>query len=124
MAALQSASPEAAHWVVADYLNYEFAVTVEGDEVAAFIVWRELGAGECEVLNLVVGAAFRRRGMARELMMRLLGERGRTVFLEVRESNETARNFYKSMEFKEVSIRNGYYENPSEAGIVMKFHSC
>jgi ribosomal-protein-alanine N-acetyltransferase len=46
------------------------------------------------------------------------------VFLEVRESNQAARIFYKSMGFQEVGIRKEYYQAPLEAAIVMKFHSC
>ena len=47
-----------------------------------------------------------------------------SVFLEVRESNVIAQAFYKSLGFKELSRRQGYYSAPPEAGIVMKFHSC
>ena len=45
-------------------------------------------------------------------------------YLEVRESNQAARNLYKSMGFQEVNIRPEYYQFPLEAAIVMKFHSC
>jgi len=58
------------------------------------------------------------------LLEPLLNLRGSQVFLEVRESNQAARIFYKSMGFQEVSTRREYYEFPSEAAIVMKFHSC
>jgi [ribosomal protein S18]-alanine N-acetyltransferase len=124
IAAIQSASPEAAHWPVAEYMPYEFTVSIADGGVAGFLVWRRLAEGECELLTLAVAPAFRRRGIARELLKPLLNLGNNEVFLEVRESNRTARIFYKSMGFQEVSIRRGYYEYPSEAAIVMKFHSC
>ena len=122
--AIQSACPEAAHWPAADYLQYEFTLAISNETVAGFLVWRDLGDGECEILNLAVAPDYRRQGVARELLKPLLDLRDARIFLEVRESNRSARIFYKSMGFQEVSRRGGYYEFPPEAAIVMKFHSC
>ena len=124
VAAIQSASPEASHWPVADYMRYEFTVSQWDGSVAGFLVWRRLAQDECEVLNLAVAPEFRRRGVARQLLEPLLKLRDNCVFLEVRESNRTARLFYKSMGFQEVNVRSLYYQSPAEAAIVMKFHSC
>ena len=122
--AIQRASPEAAQWKVADYLEQDFRVAVEGDSVVGFVVLRDVAADEREVLNLAVGLNFRRRGVARELLRSSLRGFVGTVFLEVRESNTGALEFYKSHKFQEVSRRAKYYENPVETAIVMKFHSC
>jgi ribosomal-protein-alanine N-acetyltransferase len=122
--AIQSASPEAARWPAADYLAHEFTVAISDGAVAGFLVWRLVDDGECEVLNLAVAPAFRRRGLARELLKPLLNLGNTRIFLEVRESNLGARMLYKSMGFQEVSIRKRYYEAPAESAIVMKFHSC
>jgi [ribosomal protein S18]-alanine N-acetyltransferase len=124
VAAIQSISPEAAHWPVTEYLQYEFTVSACDGGVAGFLVWRRLAPGECELLNLVVAAEFRRRGIARQLLAPLLHLADNAVFLEVRESNQAARSFYKSLGFKEVSVRREYYNSPAESAIVMKFHSC
>jgi ribosomal-protein-alanine N-acetyltransferase len=124
VAAIQSTSPEAAQWPVAEYPRYEFTVSIEDGAVAGFLVWRPLAQGECELLNLVVAPRFRRQGVARQLLEPLLNLRGNRIFLEVRESNRAARIFYKSMGFQEVSVRYEYYEIPPESAIVMKFHSC
>lgn len=122
--AIQAASPEAAHWDAADYLNYDFEVAVWDAQVAGFRVSRALGEGECELLNLAVEPAFRRRGIGRRLMETLLAQRPIDIWLEVRESNDAARKFYEIMGFKDAGRRSGYYCDPHEAGIVMKFHSC
>jgi ribosomal-protein-alanine N-acetyltransferase len=124
VAVIQAASPEASQWNAADYLHYDFRVSVCGIQVAGFLVSRALTEGETELLNLAVAPEFRRRGVARKLVESLLAESPGAVYLEVRESNRVARKFYNRMGFQEVSTRSGYYQAPPEAAIVMKFHSC
>ena len=93
-------------------------------EENGFLVARTLAADEHEILNLAVTPDSRRKGVARALLGSALESFHGSVFLEVRESNGVAQAFYKSLGFKELSRRQGYYSSPSEAGIVMKFHSC
>ena len=121
--AIQVASPEAAQWDVAGYAGYDLLVAVTDDRVSGFLAARSLGASERELLNLAVAPAFRRRGIASELMRTFLTDQNGAVFLEVRESNLTARTFYKSLGFKEVNKRPKYYSSPVESGIVMHYHS-
>ena len=40
VAAIQTASPEAARWEVAQYLQYRFEIAVSGAKVAGFLVAR------------------------------------------------------------------------------------
>lgn len=124
VAIVQAASPEAAQWDVVGYLQYDFRVSVCGNQVTGFLVSRTLTEGETELLNLAVAPGFRRQGVARKLVESLLGESPGVVYLEVRESNRAARKFYDQLGFQEVSSRSGYYQAPPEAAIVMKFHSC
>ena len=124
VAAIQQASPGAANWNVADYLEQDFRVAIDGNRVVGFLVARTLTVGEHEILNLAVTPDSRRKGVARALLASVLDAFRGSVFLEVRESNEIAQAFYKSLGFKELSRRRGYYNSPPEAGIVMKFHSC
>jgi ribosomal-protein-alanine acetyltransferase len=122
--AIQAASPEAARWNAADYLQYDFRVSIRGFRVEGFLVSRTLTKGEAEILDLAVAPEFRRQGVARKLVESLLAESPGIVYLEVRKSNWNARRFYKCMGFQEVSSRPEYYDAPPEAAIVMKFHSC
>jgi [ribosomal protein S18]-alanine N-acetyltransferase len=107
-----------------DYLNDDFWVAVTGFHVVGFLAGRTLGAGEHELLNLAVAPEWRRQGIGRALVAGWLERNPGTVFLEVRPSNTAARLFYKSLGFQEISTRPEYYQNPPEAAIVLKFHSC
>ncbi len=120
---IQSAAPEASQWNPRDYLSYECRVAVEGGEVRGFSVARQVADGEWEVLNLAVAAAFRRRGIGRQLLKNLLEGRRGEFFLEVRESNSAAREFYEQAGFRAITKRLQYYANPVETAIVMKLYS-
>jgi len=124
IAAIQAASPEAANWRPADYLAHRLLVAIGGAGVMGFVAARPVAEGEFEILNLAVGPEFRRQGIARELLEALFQDSHGTFFLEVRESNQAAQMCYKSLGFQSIGRRLGYYEGPSEAAIVMKFHSC
>ncbi|MEL7297163.1 MAG: ribosomal protein S18-alanine N-acetyltransferase [Pseudomonadota bacterium] len=73
-----------------------------------------VAAGEAHVLNICIAPAFRRRGYALSLLLRLISEarrqRVKTMFLEVRPSNLAATNLYKSIGFSSVGLRRDYYK--------------
>jgi len=114
--AIQESSPEAAQWPVEDYLEQTIRVVEVEGAVAGFAVWRELGGGEWELLNIAVSGAFRRRGLGRRLVAELPAGR---IFIEVRESNGAARRLYETCGFAAVGRRREYYSGPVEDGIVM-----
>lgn len=80
-------------------------------------------AGEGELMRIAVHPDLRGRGYARILMdtlVRSARERGVSVItLEVRNSNQSARNLYKSYGFVEEAVRKGYYTEPVEDAIIM-----
>jgi len=118
--AIQSGSPEAADW---DPSGYDCSVAVVDGKVAGFLVTRETGLGEHEILNLAVDPSQRRRGIARALLFRVLAKGSGTWYLEVRESNSAAINLYKSAGFKPAGRRPNYYGDSGEAAVVMRFYS-
>ena len=132
IAAIQAASPEAAHWNPADYLTHDCRVADVSSCVAGFIVTREVAPGEREILNLAVDPAERRTGIARGLVRDALARaksedalkrvRG-TWFLEVRASNTAAIRLYESAGFHSAGRRTKYYYEPAEDAIVMRFFS-
>ena len=110
-------------WQPADYLQHECIVAEVDGRLAGFLASRETAPGQREILNLAVDETYRRQGVARALLQHeLKGARGEW-FLEVRESNTVALSLYQSCGFQAVGRRVGYYSEPCEAGIVMRFFS-
>jgi ribosomal protein S18 acetylase RimI-like enzyme len=123
IAAIQEASPEAAQWNPADYLHHDCRVADVRSCVAGFLVIRQVGPGEREILNLAVDPAERRSGIARGLLRDELARAKGAWFLEVRASNTAAIGLYESAGFVRAGRRPGYYQEPAEEAIVMRFFS-
>jgi ribosomal-protein-alanine N-acetyltransferase len=82
-----------------------------------------LAAGEAEVQNLAVVPEKRRRGLASGLLAaaleRLSAAGAKSVWLEVRESNQEAIAFYERHSFRRAGRRPGYYSSPPEAALIL-----
>jgi ribosomal-protein-alanine N-acetyltransferase len=78
---------------------------------------------EGHILNVTVHPEYRRQGIARRLVRHvaaLLAERGcRTIFLEVRASNEAAKVMYQRAGFSVIGTRKNYYTHPQEDALAM-----
>ena len=76
-----------------------------------------------DITNVAVRPQYRRRGIARQLVGRMLEQmaaKGVTgVLLEVRESNLPAQNCYAQAGFTVVGRRKNYYELPKEDALLM-----
>lgn len=78
---------------------------------------------EAEIVRIAVVKEQRKQGTGKSLLNALeeicrkkqIGK----LLLDVRESNQAARAFYKKMAFQEDGIRKGFYEVPTEDGILM-----
>ena len=70
-----------------------------------------------EILAIATIEEYRNKGIAQELLDKI---KTKDIFLEVRESNQVAINFYKKNKFKEISVRKNYYSEPNENAIIMK----
>lgn len=99
-----------------------YFVYVDHGYILGYAIVRIL-ADEGEIQRIAVYPEYRRQGIARKLMDAMVTfarSRGvRAIALEVRESNQGARNLYDSYGFREEAVRRGYYRNPAEDAIVM-----
>jgi ribosomal-protein-alanine N-acetyltransferase len=84
-------------------------------------VWRVLD--ELHINNLAVLPAYRRAGIGLALLRHALDEGARMgarrATLEVRRSNDAARQLYERFGFSVVGVRHGYYSNPVEDALVL-----
>ncbi len=84
-------------------------------------LWTVIDEGN--ITNMAVSPAYRRKGIARQLMQEM-EKRGRmkdvsVFFLEVRESNTPARNLYEIMGYRVIGRRKNFYEKPAEDALIM-----
>jgi len=120
---------EAVFWPessVKETLGWQGALALASEasgELRGFLIGRQMG-DEAEILNLAVETKSRRRGEGGALLKAAVQEfraRGVSrVFLEVRESNEAGVTFYGKHGFSKVGRREGYYQDPEEAALVME----
>jgi len=121
---IQKSSPEAVLWEPQGYLAYDCLVAELNGRVVGFVVCRILDDKEGEVLSLVVDPPFRRRGIAKRLMLEVLSRARESWFLEVRQSNSPALILYRNLGFQEISRRPNYYQDTGETAVVMRRFSC
>lgn len=101
--------------------NYYLVAEIQG-EIVGF-------AGSCisvdaaDIMNIAVMEAFRRRGIGGKLLSVLLKKAEMSgcekILLEVRKSNQEARQLYKSYGFMELTVRERYYSHPLEDAVIM-----
>ena len=79
---------------------------------------------ESDMMNVAVHPDYRRRGIARKLMVALvdaLKEKGvGSLALEVRQSNLPAIALYEQLDFHQVGLRPNYYRNPKENALILR----
>jgi ribosomal-protein-alanine N-acetyltransferase len=129
MLKLERDASTAAHWSTEQYESAfsgagpsRVLLIIEEDTIVqGFIAARALGA-EWEIENIAVAGSVRSRGLGTLLLGEVLnlarGRDAKAVFLEVRESNRSARRLYEKWAFVESGRRKRYYAEPDEDAIV------
>ena len=96
----------------------------EADGVVAGYVGSQTVLDSSDMMNLAVSQDFRRQGIGEQLVNSLteaLAEKGvKTLLLEVRISNEPAKQLYQKLGFEIVGKRPRYYEKPREDALILR----
>ncbi len=123
-------SPEASIWSresLLESVSHGIAWAAELNGRVAGILIGRLASDEFEILNLAVGKAFRRRGIASQLVNSALEHAraagARRTYLEVRASNEGGIAFYMRVGFGECGRRPNYYRDPIEDAVLLVSHT-
>ena len=98
-------------------------VAVEDEKVLGY-VGSQTVMGETDMMNVAVHPDYRKHGIATGLITELIGalkkRESHCLTLEVRASNEPAKNLYKMLDFEEIGIRKNYYRNPREDALILR----
>jgi ribosomal-protein-alanine acetyltransferase len=126
-AAGDSGSPQRFTWVVEENDVRGKTVSDPTPHLLAFLVAHRVD-NEWELENIVVGEESRRRGIGTRLLGQFIdharAQNADAVYLEVRQSNQTARAFYRKLGFVEIGSRKGYYATPPDDAILCRFSFC
>ena len=106
------------HVLIIPHPEYGLEVQVIG-YICAWVIFEEI-----RFLNLAIHPEFRCQGLAKRLIHEVLDigleSSACRGMLEVRESNDSAINLYKSFNFQSYATRKSYYTNPTEDAILMR----
>lgn len=95
-----------------------------GERVVGFMIY-ELHKARLQVLNFAVAPEFRRQGVGRQMIVKLIGKlsshRRTRIVLHVRETNLAAQMFYKVQGFRATEILREQYEDTGEDAYVMQY---
>ena len=101
----------------------QYVVCCDPDGNVVGYIGSRIVMDSADITNVAVRPQYRRRGIARQLVGRMLEQmaaKGVTgVLLEVRESNLPAQNCYAQAGFTVVGRRKNYYELPKEDALLM-----
>ncbi|MCL2061727.1 MAG: ribosomal protein S18-alanine N-acetyltransferase [Firmicutes bacterium] len=101
--------------------DYIFFVYIAADILAGYGSLRMIGT-EAEVNNIAVDKAFRKRGIANEILQSLLSAAksagADTFFLEVSVQNAAAIGLYQKHGFKQIAVRKDYYAKGEDAAVM------
>lgn len=104
--------------------DYSLWLVAHSEQKIVGYVGSQISFESADVMNIAVDPAFRRQGIARQLLQRLLDELAakqvHSLTLEVRASNAPACGLYDSMGFTQVGRRKNYYQAPREDALILK----
>jgi len=94
------------------------------DRVVGFMIY-ELHRTRLHVLNFAVSAAYRRRGVGSQMVTKLVSklshQRRTRIMLEVRETNLPAQVFFRTHDFRAVSVLRDFYDDTPEDAYTMEY---
>lgn len=94
------------------------------EQVVGFMIY-ELHKNRLHILNFSVHPDFRRQGIGRAMVDKLVGklsyQRRSRIMLEVRETNLPAQLFFKDLGFRAISVLREFYDDSPEDAYLMQF---
>jgi [ribosomal protein S18]-alanine N-acetyltransferase len=100
-------------------------VAEHGERIVGFMIY-ELHRNKIHVLDFATHAEFRRRGVGRQMVAKLVGklsnQRRNRISLYVRETNLHAQLFFKVVGFRAMEVMREHYADTGEDAYSMQYH--
>jgi len=94
------------------------------DRVVGFMIY-ELHRSRLHVVNFAVHPEFRRQGIGRQMIDKLIGklsaQRRNRIMLEVRETNLPAQLFFRECGFRAITVLRDFYDDTTEDAYLMQY---
>lgn len=114
------------HELSNDSLSFAYVVRDVDGKIIGYVFMKAL-LDELHLLNIAVDPQWRRKGLGKVLIERVLNtveeKRMERVILEVRVSNQPALDLYRKFGFKRVCIRRNYYCRPTENALLLQYNA-
>ncbi|OGB90130.1 ribosomal-protein-alanine N-acetyltransferase [candidate division WOR-1 bacterium RIFCSPHIGHO2_01_FULL_53_15] len=98
--------------------EHKYLVARDDDQIVGYIGIEKV-LDEEHIINMAVHPDYRGKGIGRRLIQHVLNDE-EVFFLEVRTSNETAKDIYEKYGFKVISIRKAYYPDGEDAYVMRR----
>lgn len=98
--------------------EHKYLVAKEEEKVIGYIGIERI-LDEVHIINMAVHPDYRGQGIGKRLMQHVLNDE-EVFFLEVRVSNETAKNIYERYGFKVINTRKQYYADGEDAFVMRR----
>jgi ribosomal-protein-alanine N-acetyltransferase len=100
-------------------------VAEHGERIVGFMIY-ELHRNKIHVLDFATHADFRRRGIGRQMVAKLVGkltaQRRNRIALYLRETNLQSQLFYRVMGFRAMEVIREHYPDTGEDAYSMQYH--
>lgn len=98
--------------------EHKYLVAKDEEKVIGYIGVEKI-LDEVHIINMAVHPDYRGKGIGKRLMQHVLNDE-EVFFLEVRVSNETAKNIYERYGFKVLNTRKQYYADGEDAFVMRR----
>ncbi|MBN3032478.1 MAG: ribosomal protein S18-alanine N-acetyltransferase [Candidatus Saganbacteria bacterium] len=98
--------------------EHKYLVARDENKIVGYIGVEKI-LDEVHIINMAVHPDVRGQGVGKRLMQHVLNDE-EVFFLEVRASNETAKNIYQRYGFQVISTRKAYYPDGEDAYVMRR----
>lgn len=98
--------------------RYRFIVVTTDDKVIGYVILLD-SIDVWEIMKIAVAKPYRKNGYGDKMLKYIFNFAKMPIMLEVRESNNSAIQFYTKNNFEKIGARKNYYHDTNESAFIM-----